>query len=327
MLRQRTGSAPADRQPAPLTWLRRLWLGLAMVGLAMASPSPAQPLPASPASNRTTMTARVSQPGEIRFAIIGDYGDGGPGEAEVASLIRGWQPDFIITTGDNRYVWMTYDRVVGRYFCAFMKKAGSGTFCHGGNGRTNAFFPSLGNHDYEDGGGINEYLAYFTLPGNERYYDFVRGPVHFFVLNSNPQEPDGNGLHSSQAAWLRKRLSSSTSPWRIVYFHHAPFSSAEHGPTPWMQWPFGEWGADAVISGHDHTYERLQIDGLPYFVNGLGGGRIYRFHAALPQSVVRYNEDHGAMLVEADASGMRFSFISRRGQLIDTFSLRKALHE
>ena len=37
------------------------------------------------------------------------------------------------------------------------------------------------------------------------------------------------------------------------------------------QWPYGEWGADAVLAGHDHTYERLFINGVTYFVNGMGG--------------------------------------------------------
>ena len=42
-----------------------------------------------------------------------------------------------------------------------------------------------------------------------------------------------------------------------------------------MQWSFTAWGVDTVLAGHDHTYESLLVDGIPYFVNGLGGGRIY----------------------------------------------------
>ena len=49
----------------------------------------------------------------------------------------------------------------------------------------NRFFPSLGNHDlYTDN--ANPYFNYFELPGNERYYDFIHGNVHCFVINSEP---------------------------------------------------------------------------------------------------------------------------------------------
>lgn len=41
-----------------------------------------------------------------------------------------------------------------------------------------------------------------------------------------------------------------------------------------MRWPFKEWGATAVMSGHAHVYERLEVDNLTYFVNGIGGGGV-----------------------------------------------------
>ena len=89
----------------------------------------------------------------------------------------------------------------------------------------------------------------------------MRGPVHFFALDSDENEPDGVGSSSVQAAWLKRGLAGSTSNWNIVYFHHAPYSSGMHGSTTWMQWPFAAWGAQAVLTGHDHTYERLLVDG------------------------------------------------------------------
>src|SRR5437667_354261 len=75
-------------------------------------------------------------------------------------------------------------------------------------------------------------------------------------------------------------LPSATEPWNLVYFHHPPYSSgAVHGSSPWMQWPFPAWGASAILSGHDHEYERIVVSGFPYFVNGLGGESIYSFGA------------------------------------------------
>jgi hypothetical protein len=90
-----------------------------------------------------------------------------------------------------------------------------------------------------------------------------------------------------------------------------------------LQWPFATWGADAVLAGHDHSYERLTAEGIPYFVNGLGGGPRYDFGSLLPQSQFRYNGDYGAMLVTATETDMLFEFYSRTGERIDQYTLSK----
>jgi hypothetical protein len=257
----------------------------------------------------------------VRFAAIGDYGSGSQNEADVASLLDSWNVEFVITAGDNRYGNTTFDQVVGQFYCDFLKDAGSGSYCAGGTSTTNAFFPSLGNHDYNDGGGVNEYLSYFSLPGNERYYDFVWGPVHFFAINSDSHEPDGTSSSSIQARWLQNQLAASTTPWQIVYFHHAAYSSGKHGSTAYMQWPFAAWGADAVITGHDHTYERINRDGIVFFVNGLGGKSRYRCGSPVTGSQICYDDDYGAMLIEANESDISFQFINRAGGVIDTYNI------
>jgi hypothetical protein len=86
-----------------------------------------------------------------------------------------------------------------------------------------------------------------------------------------------------------------------------------------MRWPFAQWGASAVISGLDHTYERLLVDDIPYFVNGLGGGTIYDFNDPLPESIVRYNASFGAMLVTASPTRILFEFYNRYGVLVDSY--------
>jgi tartrate-resistant acid phosphatase type 5 len=277
----------------------------------------------------------------IRFAVIGDYGQDGPGELSVANLIKSWNPDFIVTTGDDSYGSTPIDDNIGKYFAPFI---GAYAGAYGPGADTNRFFPSIGNHDYTDGGGINAYLNYFTLPGagipgsnssgQERYYDFVRGPIHFFVINSNSQEPDGISSSSAQAQWLHAQMSASTSPWKIVVLHHAPYSSCTtHGSQPVLQWPYEAWGAHAVLAGHDHTYERiLRNDNadtiiVPYFVNGLGGKSKYGFPTGgfVAGSQVHYNADYGAMLVEATDFLVTFQFYSAtggpEGTLIDSYSI------
>jgi hypothetical protein len=260
----------------------------------------------------------------IHFAVIGDYGKAGESEAAVAEMVLSWEPDFIITTGDNNYNHgeaSTIDQNIGQYYQSYIYPY-YGEYGEGAE-ESNRFFPSLGNHDWETEG-AQPYLDYFTLPGNERYYDFVEGPVHFFSIDSLANEPDGIDGDSVQAEWLREALADSTSAWQLVYMHVPPYSSGRHGSHPVMRWDYEAWGADAVLSGHDHTYERILIDGFPYFVNGVGGNGLYYFRDVWVEgSEVRYNTDFGAMLVEATADYITFEFYSiyEGGTRFDSYTI------
>ena len=257
-----------------------------------------------------------------RFAVIGDYGWEGKDASDVAALVKKWLPEYVVTVGDNNYMdglAATIDANVGQYYSDFISPY-IGKFGQGST--TNRFYPALGNHDWNTGN-IQPYLDYFTLPGNERYYDFVKGPVHFFVIDSDDHEPDGVDVNSSQAQWLHNKLSTATETWKLVVMHHAPYSSGDHGSVPIVRWPFKEWGADAVLSGHDHDYERFYVNGMTYLVNGLGGRSLYIMRTPLPDSHFRYNSDFGALLVEATDSMASFKFVQRTGAVLDVFTLSK----
>lgn len=313
-------------------------IALALSGCTSTTATPTPAVPGRPKAAAPVTPALVSQPA-VRFAVIGDYGTGNSRAAKVARLVRGWKPSFIIATGDDYYApaggvgTARYDRSTGTYYCAWLADVTTtGRRCRTGRAQPNAFFPALGNHDYSDAKpGPSTYLRYFRLPGrsfsnssgNERYYDFVEGPVHFFVLNSNRQEPDGISRTSVQARWLKARLAASTSPWNIVYDHHPPYSSDRtHGSTAALRWPFAAWGADAVISGHSHTYERIRRSGTVYFVNGLGGASRYQFGKPVKGSAVRYRKSWGAQQVTATASTLTFKFYNTAGKRIDRYVLR-----
>ncbi|MBN2043737.1 MAG: metallophosphoesterase [Anaerolineales bacterium] len=312
-------------------------LFLALVGLISAcqpdEPSPlletiAPPPPRETAAQPPTSTATLSPTATetpipsptpvavVRFAVIGDFGEAGPGLAGVAALIDSWEVDLIITTGDNNYPVgspETIDENIGQYFHEYISPYNGG---FGAGGPNNRFFPSLGNHDWM-WNNAQPYLDYFALPGNERYYQFTWDSIDFFAVSSDWAEPDGIGSNSPQADWLQEALAASKAEWQVVYFHHAPYSSGYHGPTPHMQWPFEAWGADVVFTGHDHHYERLEVEGLTYFVVGLCGGPIYAIPGNYPGSQFRYNQQHGALLVEANPDEIWFGFYNIEGKLID----------
>jgi len=281
-------------------------------------------------SQPATVTITVTDPGStIRFAQIGDFGDPYTGEAEVAALVDSLGVDFIITTGDNVQLDRPIDELVGAFYSNYI---GDYVGAYGPGAQGNRFFPSLGNHDYREGGGIAAYFGYFTLPGEglasssgtERYYDFVWGPVHFFSLDSHSNI-------APQKLWLQQQLAASVAPWQIVYFHFPPYSSGgRQGSSWWMQWDFEAWGADAVLAGNDQVYERLMLDTdgdgtvIPYLVNGLGGAVIHPLNPPIPGSVVQYNADHGALVVEACGEGMTFRFLSAAGATIDVHTVGAA---
>jgi tartrate-resistant acid phosphatase type 5 len=270
------------------------------------------------------LTPQQSKP--VRFAVIGDYGNGSRDVGRVASLVKSWRPEFIATMGDNNYAGgkcCKIDKHVGKFYHEYIFPYRG---VYGRGARINRFFPTLGDHDWREEA-FQSYLDYFTLPGNERYYDVAWGPVHLFILNSNNSEPDGNSATSVQANWLRERLAASTEPWKLVFLHHPPFSSGSvHGSRAPLRWPFRDWGATAVFSANDHLYERLFVNDLPYFVNGLGGVSKYAFeNPPIPESQIRYNENYGAQRVTANNCAITFEFyaVGKGKTPIDSYTINR----
>lgn len=141
--------------------------------------------------------------------------------------------------------------------------------------------PSPGNHDYETPG-ASAYFEYFGSragPPGLGYYRFTAGAWVVFSLNSNV--PAGSG--SAQLSWLRHELQTNPAQCTAAIWHHALRSSGEHGDVPHMRdvWrTLHQFGADVVISAHNHLYERfapLDADarpstgGMRQFVVGTGG--------------------------------------------------------
>jgi len=282
---------------------------------------------------KDTATASVQVlPKTVKLAVIGDYGFNSLNEKRVADMVKSWAPDAVFTLGDNVYGAGTpYDTAVGKYYSSFI---GNYHGSHGAGSQVNRFFPALGNHDYFDAG-LQNYLEFFSNPksssGNERYYSVKMGPVDFFVLNSDPNEPNGLTAASKQGQWLKAELAHSTAAFQFVIQPSPPHSSGStHGPNLTSRWPFENWGADAVLSGDEHNYERFLFDSnhdgrsLPYFVNGLGGSYIYDFESTLqPGSQAHYNGGFGAMLISVNEQKATFEFHSTIGgdTVIDSFTL------
>ena len=267
----------------------------------------------------------------IVFAAIGDYGDEGDPALMVSELVKSWSPDFIITLGDNNYergLLSTFDQNIGQYYCDYIYNpdAPDGYRCNGMAALEgqNRFFPTLGNHDQESANFSQPYLSMFTLPEKETYYSFKWGPVEFFTINSG-RDGEADCCGSEQAIWLKDALANSSTPFKIVYFHHPPYSSSKHGSNSNLQWPFKEWGADIIFSGHSHQYERINEINDPHFyyiVNGLGGRAKFYDCNVNPLDNERFNslcydQNYGAMKLEANSEELKIRFINVDELVVD----------
>src|SRR4051794_30681292 len=120
------------RSPA----LLRLVIVLLVVLIASAALPAATPSPPAVAYAPRTPAATV------RLAVIGDFGLAGPDEAAVASLVKSWSPDLILTIGDNNYpdgAASTIDDNIGQYYHAYIFPYQG---AYGPGASVNKFFPA-----------------------------------------------------------------------------------------------------------------------------------------------------------------------------------------
>ncbi|KKS92498.1 MAG: Alkaline phosphatase [Candidatus Collierbacteria bacterium GW2011_GWC2_43_12] len=256
----------------------------------------------------------------VRLAVIGDFGKAGIPVIQVAKMVRSWNPEAVVTVGDNSYPSGSYrDLFFGIY--PYYSWAI----------RSEKLVTTLGNHDWgypwDEGWDSDEIpllKALPYLPGNGRYYSVLFGDnlVEAFIIDTDPREPDGIEEDSTQGQWLKNGLSHSTATYQLIFMHVPPYSSCLFGDNSSVSWPFQEWGAEAVFAGHCHNYERVMKDGFPYFINGLGGHPgLTEFEEITDGSMVRYIDNFGAQLIEATQEKMTISFITIDGDTIDYYEI------
>lgn len=260
---------------------------------------------------------------QIQFAAFADSGQVPLDETQkVATLVNGWEPDFIVHIGDTNYPNGSELTVVD-YFKEF----------YWGYIQRQKWIQAWGNHDddTDSGAPLMDILPWIAdYNSGKRYYQIVTGPVTHFIVHSgisdaNPDEPDGITAGSVQGQYIQQALQDSSNFWNIVWLHRPPYTSdVLYTPgSPVMRWPFKDWGADLVVSGHGHNYERCLVDGLQYVVAGLGGALKRGFGAVTTGSQVRYNSKHGSLLFDVTQERLQMNFINTDGTVIDTLILTK----
>jgi hypothetical protein len=176
-------------------------------------------------------------------------------------------------------------------------------------------FPSPGNHDYHDPGGA-DYYTYFGSragPPGKGYYSYDMGTWHLLSLNSEANT-------DAQLSWVKADLAANHSRCTLAYWHKPVFTSGDthrhdgdHMKPTWDALAAG--GADVVLNGHVHNYERFAPrDGIREFIVGTGGrGSHYGFAATASLSEVRDNSTDGLLRLTLHPGGYDWRFLPAPG--------------
>jgi hypothetical protein len=189
--------------------------------------------------------------------------------------------------------------------------------------------PAPGNHDYKTKGGAG-YHAYFGPAAGEAgrgYYSYNLGAWHLIAINSNCDDVGGCKAGSPQERWLRADLAANPATCTLAYWHHPRFDSGDKGNDTDLQpiWQaLYDAGADVVLSGHDHLYERFapqdpkgladQARGLRQFTVGTGGASRDEFKKPVANSEVRNGTTWGVLKLTLHPASYGWEFIPVAGQ-------------
>jgi acid phosphatase type 7 len=254
----------------------------------------------------------------------------------VADIVTFYQkqevPVVVFTAGDNAYPRGTSTNYKNCYDPAW------------GSGRKLKAItrPSPGNHEYQSKGAAG-YYGYFGEAagnGNKGFYNYSLAGWDIYALNSEILQTDRSGptrrayrsLAEEQSRWLKERLEGPTSDCSIAYWHHPRWNSGPYGNDPgldplWQQ--LYASGAEIVITGHEHLYERFkplrpdstvdEAHGITQFVVGTGGADLRRFKGTRNPGISerRHDDKYGVLLLALEADRARWRFITPAGETVD----------
>ncbi len=257
------------------------------------------------------VTLPVDDREAVRFAVIGDNGNGQPAQYDVGRqmvVAHGAFPfEFVVMVGDNLYGSQTRRDFVDKFEIPYgpllrMKIP---------------FFAALGNHDEP----TNREYPGFNM-GGQRYYSFVRGKARFFVFDTNFMDP-------KQLAWIESTLQASTDDWKIAVFHHPIYSDGDrHGSNIQMRVALEplltKYGVDVVLTGHEHIYERIKPQkGITHFIVGSSGQLRKGGLTPSAMTAAGFDQDQAFMVATIIGEEMSFQVLSRTGVIVDSGVIRR----
>jgi hypothetical protein len=278
-------------------------------------------LPAMPSAAQVTVVAV----GDIACDPADAGYNGGAGTATRCHMLAtsdvalGLVPDAVLLLGDNQYE----NGALAKYQASFDPSWG----------RLKAVTrPAPGNHEYATAGGQG-YYDYFGMAAGDPakgWYSSGLGGWHLVALNSNCSAIGGCGASSPQGLWLAADLAAHPGVCTLAFWHHPRFSSGPHGNDALFQdfWTLlRSAGADLVLNGHDHGYERFAPQspagaadpgGPRAFVVGTGGKDLTSVMTVRANSEVRNYGSFGVLELTLHSNGYEWRFLSDGGAVLDS---------
>jgi hypothetical protein len=236
-----------------------------------------------------------------------------------SNVALGLAPAAVLLLGDNQY----HDGTLAKYQASFDPSWG----------RLKAVTrPAPGNHEYVTAGAQGYYDYFGAAAGDpaKGWYSFELGGWHLVALNSNCASIGGCDVASAQGQWLAADLAAHPGVCTLAYWHHPRFSSGPHGNDPafldfWTQ--LRAAGADLVLNGHDHGYERFAPQspagvadpgGPREMVVGTGGKELTYVVAIAANSEVRNYASLGILELKLYPNGYDWRFLSDTGTTLDS---------
>jgi len=252
----------------------------------------------------------------VRFIVFGDSGKGDTAQYELARMMvaHHWDRsyDMALMLGDNIYPNGDMEDMPAKFERPYAELLRRGV----------SFHATLGNHDVKKGREAQINYRNFNM-GGRPYYSFARGDglVEFFAV-------DSTYFNIRQRRWLEEALQASQAKWKIAFFHHPIYSSADrHGSKLDLRAELEpllvRHGVDAAFSGHDHVYERIKPQqGVQYFVSGAGSKpRRGDLERDSPYFAAGSDENSSFMSIEITPERFDFKTIDATGKVIDSGEL------
>src|SRR5688572_15019568 len=213
----------------------------------------------------------------------------------------------VFTAGDNAYTNGTYTQYKDCYGPTWGRH----------KSRTK---PSPGNHEYNTSRAAGYFQYFNNVPS---YYAYNLGDWRIYALNSNIDV----SATSAQVKWLKNDLAENPKKCVLAYWHHPRWSSgAKYGNNSKYQtlWKtLYDAGAELVINGHEHNYERFKqmnasgsavSKGLREIVVGTGGAGLYGFGSVRSTSEVRNSSTHGVLKLTLSSTSYSWKFVPVAGK-------------
>jgi hypothetical protein len=250
-------------------------------------------------------------------------------ELATSSLLLGAPLAGVLPLGDNQYGCGGYQAFLSSYDPSW--------------GRLKSItHPAIGNHEYltssDEGstdcdptGSAAGYFGYFGAAAGDPskgYYSYDLAGWHFVVLNSNCAKSSGCYAGSVQEKWLKADLAAHPTACTLAYWHHPRFSSvtSSSAPGPYFN-DLAAAGADVVLTGHVHNYERFApqngvggydaVGGVREFVVGTGGESLQGFPTAITNSEVQLKR-FGVLMLTLHATSYEWAFVGDDGITFDS---------